>query len=40
MKKYIVIILSLITAYHIHGIIRNSCQLCVSHVIVMLSFVL
>ena len=35
-----VIILSLITAYHKHGMIRNSCQLCVSHVTVMLSFVL
>ena len=37
---YAVMILSLITAYHIHGMIRNSCQLCVSHVTVMLSFVL
>ena len=33
-------ILSLITAYHIYGMIRNFCQLCVSHVTVMLSFVL
>ena len=35
-----VIIFSFIIAYHIDGMIRNSCQLYVSHVTVMLSFVL
>ena len=36
----VVMILRLITAYHLHRMIRNSCQLCVSHITVMLSFVL
>ena len=35
-----VMILSLITAYHIYGMIRNFCQLYVSHITIMLSFVL
>ena len=33
-------ILSFITAYHINGMIRSFFELCVSHIAVMLSFVL